>query len=372
MNDRNYKIISILVAVVALAGLIYAVRIKPNFLETYGKRAEAQKNKNQPQTPPTDPFKSLQWTLATSTAPWGERDAHSVSVFKDYLYLIGGLQGNKAVAKGGTIEYWNAPHMSDIWRSADGENWELVTDKAPWHNRRSVTTVVFQDKLWLMGGWDQYDYKYDNRIWFTEDGTHWKLATSTPTRWPGREGHTLNELNGRLWLMGGVDFTKRITYNDVWYSDDGFTWIQATSSAPWSGRYDHAASAFKGKLYLAGGVHINSHLTEAEVWSTADGFTWEKTVPEWPSRHGQIFLEYKNLLWIIGGWHSDTVVKKNDQGINDTWYSEDGIKWKKTDTDGPWIGREDTMGEVFKDKIWLTGGMDTNLHWSADVWYLGL
>ncbi len=314
-------------------------------------------------------LQNLHWVSATTSAPWGDRDAESVVVFKDQLYLIGGLMGNKAVNRKGTIEYWNAPHMSDIWRTKDGFNWERVTDNAPWKNRRSVTTVVFQGKLWLMGGWDQYSYKYDNRIWYTDDGDHWFLATSTSPRWEGREGHTLNEFGGKLWLTGGVNFTKRITYNDVWYSDDGFTWHEATKNAPWSARYDHAVATYKGKLYLAGGIHINTHITEADLWSTTDGIHWEKSTPQWPSRHGLILTEFKDRLWVVGGWHSDPKNKSNDMGINDTWFTEDGKQWYKTKTDGPWLGREDHMGEVWNGKIWFMGGMDKNIHWNSDVWY---
>jgi leucine-zipper-like transcriptional regulator 1 len=316
-------------------------------------------------------FQKVEWIKATTTIPWSERDAHSVVAFKDSLFLIGGLEGNNAVAKNGTVEYWNAPHLADIWASDDGLNWRLVTDKAPWHNRRSVTTAVFHDKLWLMGGWSQYDNKYDNRIWVTEDGNKWRLATSTEPRWEGREGHTLNVWNDKLWLMGGVNFTKRVTYNDVWYSSDGYTWNQATSSVPWSPRYDHAVAVFKDKLYLTGGLHINTHATESEVWMMSDGLNWEKRTPEWPSRHGHMSFNYGDRLWVIGGWHEGLRPdgKKESLGINDTWFTDDGVHWIKTFTDGPWTGREDHMGDVLKGKMWLTGGMDTDEHWSNDVYF---
>lgn len=316
---------------------------------------------------PVDPLTTLQWVPATTSAPWTERDAHSIAVFKDMMYLIGGVFGNGIVTKNGVVEYWNAPHGSDIWTTPDGLSWTQQTNNAPWKNRRSVGTVVFQNKLWLMGGWSQYDYKYDNRIWWTEDGLKWNLATSTAARWPGREGHTLNVYNGKIYLIGGVDFVKRITYNDVWESSDGINWTEVTSNANWSPRYDHAVSIFDGKLYLTGGLHINTHQTEGEVWISTDGKNWEKRTPQWPSRHGHISLTFKDALWVIGGWHEGKGAE--NKGINDTWFTRDGINWTKTKTDGPWLGREDHMGEVFKNTMWVTGGMDTNEHWSNDVYY---
>lgn len=311
-----------------------------------------------------DPMTKMHWVLATSTAPWGTRDAHSIVTFKDKMYLIGGIDGNAAVESNGTVKYWEAPHKSDIWVTSDGKDWTLVTDKAPWKNRRSVTTAVFKNKLWLMGGWDQYDYRYDNKIWYTEDGENWILATSSTPRFEGREGHTLNVYDGKLWLMGGVNFVKRITYNDVWYSENGYDWVLATSSAPWTPRYDHAVSVFKDSLYLTGGLHINTHNTESEVWVSKNGIDWEHRVPDWPSRHGHISESYNNALWVIGGWNVTI-----DKGVNDTWFTYDGFKWMKTDSDGPWIGREDHMGDIFKGKMWVTGGMDTNEHWNSDVYY---
>lgn len=314
-----------------------------------------------------DPLTKLQWVAATTSAPWTARDAHSIAIFKNTMYLIGGVFGNGLVEKNGMVEYWNAPHGSDIWTTPDGFNWNKTTDVAPWYNRRSVGTIVFQNKLWLMGGWSQYDYKYDNRIWWTEDGVKWNLATSTSPRWEGREGHTLNEYNGKLYLMGGVDFVKRITYNDVWESSDGVTWKQVTANSEWTPRYDHAVAVFNNKLYLTGGLHINTHETESEVWTSTDGAHWTKSTPEWPSRHGHISLAFKDALWVIGGWHEGKGAE--NKGINDTWFTRDGLHWTKTQTDGPWLGREDHMGDVFQGTMWVTGGMDTNEHWSNDVYY---
>lgn len=339
-------------------------------LAIHNKSTSQSKEKILSTTPKigNDYYQKLTWESGTTTANWGARDAHVVTAFKNKLWLIGGLEGNDAVSENGMVRYWDAPHMSDIWSSSDGLLWDLVTDKAPWKNRRSVSAVSFKDKLWVMGGWDQYNYKYTNDIWVSDNGTDWNIATSTSPRWEGREGQIVLEFNDRLWFMGGVNFTKRITYNDVWSSSDGYTWVKATSTVPWSPRYDHAVSVFDDTMYLTGGLHINTHDTEAEVWVTKDGINWEKRVPEWPSRHGHISLVHKDRLWVIGGWHQNDGTKEN-MGINDTWFTDDGIKWYKTNTDGPWTGREDHMGEVFKDKMWISGGMDNDEKWSNEIYF---
>jgi hypothetical protein len=96
-------------------------------------------------------------------------------------------------------------------------------------------------------------------------------------------------------------------------------------------------TVFRDAMYLTGGYHINSHETESEVWISTDGLNWEKRIPEWSSRHGHISLSYKGRLWVIGGWH-EIPEQRINHGVNDTWFTEDGLKWFKTTTDGPWTG----------------------------------
>lgn len=91
--------------------------------------------------------------------------------------------------------------------------------------------------------------------------------------------------------------------------------------------------------------------------------------PPWLPRHGHVSLEYKDYLWIIGGW------SEGKGGLNDTWYSTDGYNWEKIKKSGPWLGREDHSGVVFNDKIRIMGGMadeGKNWVWKNDIWYLTL
>jgi tryptophanyl-tRNA synthetase len=44
--------------------------------------------------------------------------------------------------------------------------------------------------------------------------------------------------------------------------------------------------------------------------------------------------------------------------VGDTWFTTDGINWQKTNTDGPWRGREDHGVAVWRDALWLVGGMN--------------
>jgi len=83
---------------------------------------------------------NLKWELVTAQAPFAKRDAHNVIVFKDKIWLLGGV--------GGTAPDYSK-NFSDVWNSEDGKNWTLVTDKAPWGPRRAGEILVFKDKIWL-------------------------------------------------------------------------------------------------------------------------------------------------------------------------------------------------------------------------------
>ena len=46
----------------------------------------------------------------------------------------------------------NSGYADDVWNSSDGKNWSRVTDHLPWGPRSMQYNVVFEDKIWIMGG----------------------------------------------------------------------------------------------------------------------------------------------------------------------------------------------------------------------------
>ncbi|MBI2626579.1 MAG: hypothetical protein HYW69_03240 [Candidatus Nealsonbacteria bacterium] len=305
----------------------------------------------------------LGWQEATSTVPWPPRDSHALTVYKDKMWLMGGLNANDFILGAGSVEYWKAPHFADVWTSENGEDWSLIAENSPWGKRRSIQVVSFKDKMWLMGGWGP-QVGYRNDIWYSEDGANW-IEAAPNANWPAREGHSLVVFKDNLWLIGGVNYDERETKNDVWYSEDGINWLEATSSVPWVPRWDHAVTVFKDELWLIGGMDLNDN-TFKDVWNSKDGQNWQLVTdnPPWQQRQGHNALAFRDKLWIIGRLNDVT-----NGGMNDIWFSEDGINWTKTKNDPAWLGREDSAAVVFKDEIWIMGGMDANWHWRNDVWH---
>ncbi len=306
----------------------------------------------------------LKWEKVEKDIPWLPRDAHTVIAFKDKLWLIGGLNANDQVTASGAVHYEIAPHFSDIWVSADGIDWEIVTEDAPWGKRRSLQSVVFKDKIWLIPGWGP-ETGLRSEVWSSDNGKDWENVVSAGN-WPVREGHQLVVFNDKLWLIGGVNYGKRETKNDVWYSEDGTEWSNAVDTAPWPSRWDHEVISFNNKLWLIGGMDLNGTVY-GDVWSSEDGKNWTLVTenPPWKARQGHELVVFKDLLWIVGRFDS----KSQGGGVNDVWFSKDGQNWEKTDIDPHWPGREDHSVLVFKDKIWVLGGMSSEWVWLNDVWY---
>jgi len=364
MVKKNSLLMSVFIfAVVALifTGIFYLIK-KPQIFSD-DKNNLTQKNQQPIEIKENFNAGSLIWEEATSSADWVDRDSHAAVVFKDKIWLMGGLNANANVLAPNAVEYWNSIYFKDIWVSDNGLNWQQVATNTPWGSRRSIQVIAFKDKLWLMGDWDPY-MGYRNDIWSSEDGINWTQAT-TSAAWPVREGHYLVVFQNKIWLIGGVLYDKRKTFNAVWYSEDGINWKMATDSAAWSSRWDHAVAAFDGKLWLTGGMDLNDHVFK-DVWYSEDGINWTLATndPPWEQRQGHNMLAYKDKLWLLGRFND--VINK---GPNDVWYTEDGINWEKTDTDPDWLGREDSAAVIFQDKMWILGGMNSKWEWTNDVWY---
>lgn len=368
MKKINFTglVLFFLIIIIAFSAAVFVYYKKMNNRNTTALIDNNQKNITETPSailPEINPA-SLNWEQALSSAPWEGRDSQAVVVYKDKIWLIGGLDGTKRLVSPGNIDYGNALHFSDVWSSEDGKNWVKVANESPWGDRRSMEVVDFKGKMWLMGGWGP-EVGYKNNVWSSEDGVRWKLEIASAA-WPAREGHQLLVFQNKIWLIGGVRYDRHQLFTDVWYSDNGINWTEATKNAGWSPRWDFASTVFDNKLWTIGGMDLKGNIYN-DVWSSADGANWTlvNKNPPFASRQGGAIVDYQNKLWIV----SRLNIPEYGNGANDVWYSDDGISWQKTENDPLWTGREDVGVVVFKDKIWVMGGMDSEWKWKNDVWY---
>ncbi|KAJ1471971.1 hypothetical protein T484DRAFT_1842160 [Baffinella frigidus] len=89
---------------------------------------------------------------------------------------------------------------SEVWKSADGSSWSLVTDSAAWEVRNVWSAVAFDNRLWVLGG---YAGKRTFRdVWWSYDGVAW-VKVLEEAHWGGRFGARAVSFNNRLWVLGG-------------------------------------------------------------------------------------------------------------------------------------------------------------------------
>jgi hypothetical protein len=194
----------------------------------------------------------------------------------------------------------NSTFYNDVWKSRDGESWDLVTPAAGWAGRAGLSAVVFQGSIYVLGGSQGDD-------------------AST-----GGQGRTL--------------------FNDVWKSRDGRAWTQVTDNAPWSPRAGAAALVKNGYIYLLGGergftcggapgCNAERDLYFNDVWRSKDGGDWELVTPAagWSARPGHQCVLLSNRIACFGGYGEP-------QNPDDIWVSDDGTDWKELGTPAspPW------------------------------------
>ena len=130
-----------------------------------------------------------------------------------------------------------------VLRSVDGQTWTTLQDRMPWGpDRREPALLVHRERLWLIGGTDEPTdgpVVYRNDVWTSADGVTWTLVTGSaawePRRWLNAIAH-----DGRLWVMNGANYDlwpdESGNVADIWISDDGATWRRVQTPRLWGAR----------------------------------------------------------------------------------------------------------------------------------------
>ena len=286
----------------------------------------------------------LTWTQATAAAPWSARNTFGSVVYDGKMWVIGG--------------HADGPFLNDVWYSLDGANWREATSAAPWAARRDHTVVVHDGKMWVIGGNEPSLNRND--VWYSSDGVTWLEATSSAP-WSARHAHTSVAYDDKMWVIGGYDNSS--SRGDVWYSQDGANWTQATTSATlWTARSHHTSVVHDGKMWVIGG-NDGSFLND--VWHSQDGVNWTEATSTalWVARWSHTSVVYDGRIWIIGGEKREPVITR----YNDAWCSQDGANWTEVTSAAPWASRHVHASVVHSDKMWVLGGSGASYY--NDVWY---
>ena len=310
-------------------------------------------------TPVVGQGKVADWVKVTDHAGWQPRDSQGEVVYRDRLWILGG--------------WFNSyePCPRDVWISADGKTWELVQEVAPWRHGDLPMSLVFRDRMWFMGGWYNgrlSGHSASNEVWWSTDGAEWEAAT-TDAGWSPRLAAGAVVFDDRMWILGGTENyffgDQSDLRNDVWYSCDGKQWTLATANAGWSPRAYHQAVVHDNRIWvLGGGNYLPENEFRNDVWCSEDGVNWTPATEAapWAPRLWFSSVTYRDRIWVLGGW------AKEPDNFGDVWYSRDGKDWTQLRSEVIWKARHEHSALVFQDKIWVAGGHARPL--DSEVWSL--
>ncbi|MFA5267549.1 MAG: kelch repeat-containing protein [Methanoregula sp.] len=290
------------------------------------------------------------WTEISGNASFSPRESHSVTVFDNRLWVIGGRVDPSDLA-------------NDVWSSSDGKNWSLETVHAGFSPRTYHSVVVFNNKLWVIGG-SSID-GYMNDVWSSPDGRAWTRETEHAGFSP-RCRHGVTVFDNRLWTIGGSHLENGfdVFTDDVWSSADGKKWNLETDHAGFGPRWGTGAVAFDNRLWVLAG-----NLT-SDVWSSPDGKNWtliDGSAPFSSTGYNGVTV-FGNKLIVVGNFlegHGFT---------NDIWSSPDGKEWSFEKVNGDFGVRPGNKVVAFNNGLWAIGGFDSlrSGRDKNDVWYIPL
>lgn len=193
----------------------------------------------------------IHWQKVSSNVNWAEYGTCS-AVFKNKLWLTGGADVmNTYLANGELNPDRQIIWKNDIWSSSDGIDWKKENTDSCFSNRSHHSMVFYEDKLWILCG--QAGPNKDD-IWCSTDGFNWKLISRAPFR--ARHVNETVVFENKIWVIGGFGFDDTmypILLDDVWNSLDGKNWKQVTISSPFGPRMEHKSFVFNNMIWVIGG-----------------------------------------------------------------------------------------------------------------------
>lgn len=328
--------------------------------------------------------------LDPKTVSWQKAGDAGFGAFHD---VKAGFFDGKYYAVASTMGSFGAFSFG-VYQSADGAAWTRL--KAADNNGDSIPMVEhgalvtgFNNKMWILGGHippKGFDFsKVTNKVWSSSDGLTWTVtepAVATD-RWSIRERINAVVFNGKLWVIGGSGYpafgntnSNGTAYNDVWNTTDGTTWTKVTDAAQFIPRCNPSVFVYKDKIWLVGGIDNGRNYLN-DVWTSADGVTWTEvtTTTAFTARQGHKVIVHNDQMLLIGG--------ETAEGTQaDLWVSEDdGVNWTKIEAGdvravpGNFPARAYFSAFVNDNVIWMFGGRakdGTQYTNVAEIWKGGL
>lgn len=204
--------------------------------------------------------------------------------------------------------------------------------------------VVYDSNVWAIGGHMGYGTPYytdTNQVWRSENGANW-LSVSI-NQFPARSGHTVNVIDDKMIMIGGLNNDTSEDFGDIWSSVDGLNWVLEDDAPPFGEVYHHTVTAFNGRWYLIFG---------SNVYSSLNGIDWTfETVTGFAAANYQKAVVFNDALYVLGG------LTASNLRVNEIWRTTDGISWEEVTLSGDiFTPRINHTVTVYDGKVFLIGG----------------
>jgi len=176
---------------------------------------------------------------------------------------------------------------------------------------------------------------------------------------PARFGHSMVNINGNIYMFGGLVPGNPNPKSDLWGYHSAFsTWSQifAAGSTP-PGRHSHTATAIDGKMYVVGGMNA-MYQPLADLWEfhSVDN-TWGQVLAANPppARAFQGATGVGDQLVVVGG------IVTGGSPSSETWVLDTvGSSWTQGQ-DFPGLGYADSMAS-YNGKAYMIGHTEGQIH----------
>jgi len=281
----------------------------------------------------------LLWEKIAGKSVVPERNGNTFLSFKKRIWIIAGAR-------------------NDVWSSVDLKEWNMETGSAPFGSLYGHSSVVFDNKLWVIGG-KLANGGLPGEIWSSPDGQNWQKNTSHPFLQRHYQASTV--FKNRIWIVGGLgDAGNEPCFQDVWSSADGSKWDLMTETPGFRSRYGHGLVVHNGRMWVIAGYYdgLQGSASMRDAWVTADGRKWDNVTESAGFSRDRFhsFVVYDNRIWAIGGY------SKKITGFSDVWSTSDGTEWKHMSGEDKSAGKFYNTAVVFDNRIWLHPG-DTREYW---------
>lgn len=296
----------------------------------------------------SDPTNFSQTIVTSSNFP--NRRWHRSVVFNNKIWVIGGEDGSST--------------NSQVYNSTDGTSWAAVTTSGTFSaSPTGGKLLVFNNKIWLLDGFSSGPSSSSN-IYNSTDGVNWVQVSNSGTKYSARHFFDAIVFDNKMWVIGGLSNSSTSGLSDIWSSTDGVNWSQSTPSGTFfNGRFHHKLAVLGSKMYLIGGADNGGSNTYGDVWSTTNGINWTKDTNDasfFAARYSHEVVTHNNTMYVIGGQSSSI--------LGDIWKSTDGISWTQLNVTNSFGARRDFQAFIFNNKVCIIAGYKNGGGFGNDIW----